>query len=663
MSPRTTNSALNLKRSLDFDELESFRFFCKQILEHQIDSLKYFRSNLGFKHVAHQDSIKTSVSSSATCILSLVATGSWQEVADKKQSKALLGYLLTRKKSAGLRANNPFTNAWILEAVTALENRYSDSLNDLERELVAKKERLLQTQIRVGGGGVSMKPYPPSGYLTQLVVRTLIRRSQLNNLSESVKSWAWSELAYQLSLIHAKSKTQDPFSLAYLLILVTSLTPNSLINPQQASIRRAALKTFFDCQLTDGTWPLSRPLFHYPDFGNAHCYEYEMLTQFLGEPDLCELLFDYIPNLKAVAHAVSSNVYRISDRVMVWNSGHHPNQADPESWATASVYHFFHALDRFLAEVVRRDLFRYLESQPPRLFGRPKRNESEFAADVLDSKLVVGNQKQRLKNFLWLKFIEPLAREVDKIEIGRSFGATTPRAAILFGPPGTSKTELSKKIAEFLGWPFLSIDPSRLLRSGLDGIQAEANAIFRMLEWTERVVVLFDEFDELVRERESSHAEAFSRFLTTAMLPKLASIHKRGTLVFILATNNIGEFDLAIRRQGRFDHVIQVMPPTYEAKILKKNWGKSEIDIHAKFRALKIRITSNIKSKLGALTFGECQEFATELASVGSASAAVEKLNQSWDHCTLQMHVAKSRVSKNETTWLQRCKVESKHSR
>ena len=183
-----------------------------------------------------------------------------------------------------------------------------------------------------------------------------------------------------------------------------------------------------------------------------------------------------------------------------------------------------------------------------------------------------------------------------------------------------------------------------------------------MLEWTERVVVLFDEFDELVRERESSHAEAFSRFLTTAMLPKLASSISVGRS-FLFSQPIIMRFDLAIRRQGRFDHVIQVMPPTYEAKILKKNWGKSEIDIHAKFRALKTRITSNIKSKLGALTFGECQEFATELASVGSASAAVEKLNQSWDHCTLQMHVAKSRVSKNETTWLQRCKVESKHSR
>ena len=119
----------------------------------------------------------------------------------------------------------------------------------------------------------------------------------------------------------------------------------------------------------------------------------------------------------------------------------------------------------------------------------------------------------------------------------------------------------------------------------MEGIQAEANTIFRMLEETERVVVLFDEFDELVRERGSPKAEPFSRLLTTAMLPKLTSIHKRATLVFIIATNNIGEFDLAIRRQGRFDRVVQIMPPTFEAKMTKKDWGP-QLDISENFRPL-----------------------------------------------------------------------------
>ena len=65
---------------------------------------------------------------------------------------------------------------------------------------------------------------------------------------------------------------------------------------------------------------------------------------------------------------------------------------------------------------------------------------------------------------------------------GQTFGKRTPRAAIFFGPPGTSKTELSEAISKFLGWSFLAIDPSFLLRNGMDGIQAEANAVFHRLE-------------------------------------------------------------------------------------------------------------------------------------------------------------------------------------
>lgn len=163
-----------------------------------------------------------------------------------------------------------------------------------------------------------------------------------------------------------------------------------------------------------------------------------------------------------------------------------------------------------------------------------------------------------------------MSKEADEILKGATFQKGTPRSAILFGPPGTSKTDLARKIADFLGWPLLVIDPSLLLRKGMDGIQAEANTLFRMLQETEGIVVLFDEFDELVRERGSSDSQPFSRLLTTAMLPKLTSIHRQGSLVFIIATNHISEFDLAIKRRGRFDRVVQVMPPTYESKMDKR---------------------------------------------------------------------------------------------
>lgn len=166
-----------------------------------------------------------------------------------------------------------------------------------------------------------MKPYPPSGYLTQLVVRALLDRKKLPvSLADKAKEWAWSDLAKQLGLIQAKSKSQDAFTVAYLLILVTMLTPESAISSERSSIQRAALKTFFDCQFSDGTWPLSRPpLFHYLEIGNAYCYEYEMLTQLLQQQDLKGLLIGHLPQINLSVEAVANGGYRIKTVIRAWS--------------------------------------------------------------------------------------------------------------------------------------------------------------------------------------------------------------------------------------------------------------------------------------------------------------------------------------------------------
>jgi hypothetical protein len=645
---------------LDFSKLESLRLLCRQIQQYQVASLNYFACSPGFGHVPGRQRI--SISSSATCVLSLVATGKW--LASKSETKELLRELLRQDRSADLPHDNPFTNAWILEGVTALEGGYSDALGTREKARIDHKVQKLQSDLEKGNGGISILGYPPSPYLTQLVVRVLQSRNKFTSkLERTVRDWAWGELARQLALVQAKSKTRDAYAVAYLLMLVTAVTPVSNISPEQASIQRAALDALFDSQLPDGTWPLSRPLFPYPGFGDAYCYEYEMLTQLLKRVELHELLLEHLPKLGSSAESVLRSIYRVKGDVPAWTSGHHPNQTEPESWATASVYHFIYELDRLLAQEVRYEIFRHLEIPFPRA-GKPRSEESEFANKFLDSEIEVDGVRRSLKGLLWIEFVRPLSEAAPGVARGIPFRKGTPRSAILFGPPGTSKTEYAREISEFLGWPHLALDPSHFLRSGMDGIQAEANKIFRILQETERVVVLFDEFDELVRERGSSSAEPFSRLLTTAMLPKLARLYKAGTLVFIIATNNIGEFDLAIRREGRFDRVMQVMPPTYKAKMTKLDWGPGQIDVGKKLRTLGVRVTREIKSQLEDLTYGEFETFAGDLAAISDKQEAIRALGDRWKKCTLQTRVSKPHVSKEgETTWAERCKTEAIHNR
>lgn len=638
---------------LDFSKLAYLRLRLRQIKEDQIRSLDYFRHDGGFEHYRGRN--KISIASTATCVVSLVANGSWK--ADRSQTKELLSKLIPQRSSASLELDNPFTTAWILEAVTALQGLH-DPLDAPELARVEEMEKVLQDAVKKGG--VHIDDYPATAYLTQLVARILKRRSKLPlDLKDKVNGWAWQELPYQIGLVQAKSKTADPFAVAYLVMIVTALTPRSEITPEQTSIQRTGLKTFFDCQRAeDGTWPLSRPLFHYKNLGNAYCFEYEMLTQLLSEPGLQDLLFDYLLHLSAAVESVSRSSYRVEEGVQAWASGHHPQLKSPESWATASVYHFVHVLDRLLAEAVRRELFRYLDLPFPEPAARA--GTAQFAEKILDSTIEVDGVLHSVKKFLWEQFVKPLHEQANAVTAGRQFTKGTPRSAIFFGPPGTSKTELSQEIAKFIGWPHLPVDPSFLLRNGMDGIQAEANTIFRMLEETERVVVLFDEFDEFVRERGSSDAEQFSRLLTTAMLPKLASIHKRATLVFIIATNNIRQFDLAIRRPGRFDRVVQILPPTYEEKINKKNWGATEdVDLEGKLKELGVDLNDGIKKRLGDLTFLECDAFATELAKTPNAQEAIRALDSHWERCIMQT----SLIQGEETNWEEHCRTEAVHNR
>ena len=81
----------------------------------------------------------------------------------------------------------------------------------------------------------------------------------------------------------------------------------------------------------------------------------------------------------------------------------------------------------------------------------------------------------------------------------------------------------------------------------------------------DRAVVLFDEPDELVREREGA-SDAFGRFLTTSMLPKVADLWKQGRIIYFVATNHIRYFDAAIIRSERFDVLVFVPPPSFNRK-------------------------------------------------------------------------------------------------
>jgi hypothetical protein len=137
---------------------------------------------------------------------------------------------------------------------------------------------------------------------------------------------------------------------------------------------------------------------------------------------------------------------------------------------------------------------------------------------------------------------------------------------VLHGPPGTGKTTLVEAVANTCGARLVEVTPSDLAKGGEVAIEQRARAVFYALSLLTGVVVLFDEFDPVLRDREMAGSGSLNilSFLTPGMLPKLKELSERAreqATAYILITNLIGTLDDAAVRQGRFDERVGIYPP------------------------------------------------------------------------------------------------------
>jgi ATPase family associated with various cellular activities (AAA) len=530
---------------LSFDELKNLAEYLDRLLEDADASLAYYRDPTGggFDHLVDPEKgpIKTSKASTATCVAYLRAAGKLG--GDEWENRAALREALIDGdwKSAGLPKDNPFTTSFLLEAIHALGA--FDDLDEARQNKVKEKIDRLNKRVIKAKGGVSIAPHPPTAFLTYKVVHALSQWKGLTeNARERVEDWTWKHIYEESILIAAGSPGSQVFELGYAALTASQTALLDRMTPHQRRVLQHAVDQFFMGQGEDGAWPRSRPLFLYPKLGYAYCYDYEMLVPLLADPQLSSFVVPHIDALRRAAWALDERKVPLvrtnlpvkgQKRAYGWSSEHHGREVQAESWPTASVFHFCFELQRVVAGAVRRDLFDYVGARYEE--PRTEAPKDPPLADIMASDVEYEEGPRKpFKELFIERFLQPLIDERDAVRDGRAFSKKTKVSAILYGPPGTSKTRLARMISEALGWPLLSLDPSHFTRRGLDNIHAEADALFGRLQRCDQVLVLLDEIDELVREREAS-GEATSRFLTTAMLPKLAELHGRRKLVYLVS--------------------------------------------------------------------------------------------------------------------------------
>jgi hypothetical protein len=468
-----------------------------------------------------------------------------------------------------------------------------------------------------------------------------VTRSQMKLPAENwlvLCRWASDEFNHQRSLVDAQHDAMmDPVAMSMAACLCARLQSDaSKLGARKADLQKLpsrmelehSIKELFKKQ-TNGIWPKYFPLFHYQEAGSNFCFAFELLEAILvefggreGELLDSKLIID---GLRDAVEWCKKNLVtgkRADGSYIAWNSGGSLEslaKGQPESWATAVVHMFLWELRDMLSARIQKRLLQTYKARP----GKDLRAFD----DIVDIEIHCKHAPESLKQILNDQMLSGFKTKGEDAERElRRRPAKGARSALLFGPPGTSKTELAEAVAHSLDWPLVQIDPSHFLRQSLDQIYVEAETIFADLTDLSGVVVLFDEMDALVQTRDTAaKLDTAGQFLTTFMLPKLTRLHDQGRLIFFMATNFQDRFDPAIKRPGRFDLLLSMGPPTLKEKVneLHRFVGEQSLTPHSIEAGRRLcelaRAVPRIEAQLEFYTFSEFKGLVKQLGRSGEA--------------------------------------------
>jgi hypothetical protein len=148
-------------------------------------------------------------------------------------------------------------------------------------------------------------------------------------------------------------------------------------------------------------------------------------------------------------------------------------------------------------------------------------------------------------------------------------------SVVLYGPPGTGKTTLMEALAKSSASALVEITPSDILIGGGAQVERHTRLVFSALSMLTHCVILFDEFDSILRRRAKNADDKAVplnefQFLTPGLLPKLKHLHdhaEKQQVAYALATNLFGQLDPAAIRSGRFDRHLGTFPPDLLSRV------------------------------------------------------------------------------------------------
>jgi SpoVK/Ycf46/Vps4 family AAA+-type ATPase len=173
----------------------------------------------------------------------------------------------------------------------------------------------------------------------------------------------------------------------------------------------------------------------------------------------------------------------------------------------------------------------------------------------------VGGMEE-VKQRLEAAFLAPLRNP----ELGKLYGKSLQGGLLLYGPPGCGKTFIARALAGELDASFMPVSLADVLDMFIGQSEQNIRGMFDAARRNRPCVIFLDEVDAIGQKRTQMRNSA-ARGAVNQLLSEMDGIKNNNEGVFVLAaTNHPWDVDVALRRPGRFDRTVLVLPPDAAAR-------------------------------------------------------------------------------------------------
>jgi SpoVK/Ycf46/Vps4 family AAA+-type ATPase len=184
--------------------------------------------------------------------------------------------------------------------------------------------------------------------------------------------------------------------------------------------------------------------------------------------------------------------------------------------------------------------------------------DAEHAGLTLADVAGMTEVKQRLE----AAFLAPMRNP----ELRRLYGKSLRGGLLLYGPPGCGKTFIARAVAGELGARFIAVSFADIIDMFVGQSERNIHELFEIARRNAPCVLFLDEVDAIGQKR-SQLRHTPMRSAVNQLLLELDDISGNNEGVFLLAaTNHPWDVDSALRRPGRFDRTLLVLPPDAAAR-------------------------------------------------------------------------------------------------